>query len=415
MNNKYCKHVYKGAVNHKVDFTLMNQDEVREYEIDVLKRISNLALITPKLNTDPLPLYDYDQLDYGMNAGITRTPGGRIYAMWIAGEDGPKAFMVIATSDDDGETWSKPCLVIDNHSKNLPMDRSHLVGNMWTDPLGRLWVFFDQAIMGHGRAGLWIAICNNPDADHPEWSVPKRIWHGSMLNKPTVLSTGEWLLPIEFLQYETSKKQFEDIFKELDPYRGANVFGTIDQGKTFQRLGCVKFPNPSWHEHMLVELKNGIIWMLARTMTGIMESFSEDKGVHWTEPSIPKSIRSIVARFYISRLTSGRILLVKHGNTVDETTSAREKLKAFLSEDDGVTWIGGLMLDEREGVSYPDGFQAPDGTIYISYDYKRSSHGHILMARFKEEDILAGEIVSPITKLNILISQPLKKRTAKIS
>ncbi len=36
----------------------------------------------------------------------------------------------------------------------------------------------------------------------------------------------------------------------------------------------------------------------------------------------------------------------------------RSHLTAWLSEDDGKTWRGGLMLDERATVSYPDGFQA---------------------------------------------------------
>jgi hypothetical protein len=52
------------------------------------------------------------------------------------------------------------------------------------------------------------------------------------------------------------------------------------------------------------------------------------------------------------------------------------------------------MLDERKGVSYPDGFQAPDGTIYISYDRNRATDGEILLARFTEEDILANKLVA---------------------
>ena len=39
--------------------------EVRAFEVDVMRRIADLALIPPKLNTSPLPKYDYDQLDYG--------------------------------------------------------------------------------------------------------------------------------------------------------------------------------------------------------------------------------------------------------------------------------------------------------------------------------------------------------------
>ncbi len=93
---------------------------------------------------------------------------------------------------------------------------------------------------------------------------------------------------------------------------------------------------------------------------------------------------------------------------MDELTASRCKLKAFLSEDDGLTWQGGLMLDERNGISYPDGFQAPDGTIYISYDRNRSTDGEILLARFTEQDVLAGQTVGAKSKLKLLISRPLK-------
>ena len=88
-------------------------------------------------------------------------------------------------------------------------------------------------------------------------------------------------------------------------------------------------------------------------------------------------------------------------------------LTAWLSEDEGLTWNGGLMLDERKGLSYPDGFQAPDRTLYISYDRNRRTDGEILMARFREEEVLAGRLTHPNSKRQMLISRPLKKRDAK--
>jgi hypothetical protein len=117
-------------------FAAMTPAEVRTFELDVMRRIADLALIPPNLNTAPLPKYDYDQLAYGMTIGIERTPKGRLWACWVAGGDSPKAFFVLATSDDDGEKWSKPRLVVDAHSPHLPMDRSVLVGDLWTDPPG---------------------------------------------------------------------------------------------------------------------------------------------------------------------------------------------------------------------------------------------------------------------------------------
>lgn len=383
----------------------MTATEVRAYELDVMRRIADLALITPQLNTSPLPQYDYDKLDYGMTIGIERTPAGRLWACWVAGGDSPKAFFVLATSDDDGETWSKPRLVVDSHSRNLPMDRSTLVGNLWTDPLGRLWLIFDQSMdMFDGRAGVWVSLCENPDSDQPVWSIPRRIWHGVTLNKPLVLSSGEWMLPIS-LDQRDGFGPFKGLFQELNPLRGANVFVSSDHGATWHRRGAAQFPNPDWHEHMLVERKDGSLWMLARTSKGIMQTASRDGGRTWAEPTEPVGIRHPNARFHIRRLASERLLLVKHGDRID-SHQGRVQLSAWLSADEGRTWSGGLILDERQGVSYPDGFQSPDGTIYISYDRNRKTDGEVLLARFTEDDIVARSLVSTRSKLKLLISRP---------
>ena len=98
-------------------------------------------------------------------------------------------------------------------------------------------------------------------------------------------------------------------------------------------------------------------------------------------------------------------MLIKHGDRID-AHAGRVQLSAWLSEDDGITWKGRLVLDKRKGISYPDGFQAPDGTIYISYDRNCATDGEILMARFSEKDILASRLIGPRSKLQMLISRP---------
>lgn len=400
-----------GADKDEPDFAKLSPGQIRQFELDVMRRVADLALIPPTMNTSPLPRYDYDRLDYGMTIGIERTTKGRLWACWVAGGDSPKAFFVLATSDDEGETWSKPRLVVDSHSKNLPMDRSILVGNLWTDPLGRLWLIFDQSMdMFDGRAGVWASLCENPDADKPAWSTPRRIWHGVTLNKPTVLSTGEWMLPISLDQRE-GFGPFKGLFKELDPLRGANVFVSKDKGATWQRRGAARFPDPDWHEHMIVERKDKSLWMLARTSKGIMQTTSKDGGRSWETPTAPSGIRHPNARFHIRRLASGNLLLIKHGEHLDRH-DGRSQLTAWLSEDDGKTWKGGLMLDERKGISYPDGFQAPDGTIYISYDRNRAKDGEILLARFTEKDVLAKKLLGAKSKTKMLISRPLGVKKA---
>jgi hypothetical protein len=83
----------------------------------------------------------------------------------------------------------------------------------------------------------------------------------------------------------------------------------------------------------------------------------------------------------------------------------RDNLTAYLSEDDGKTWQGGLLLDERSGVSYPDGFEKEDGRIYIIYDFDRLGEKTILLAVFTEDDVLKGKDSSGKVRLRVLINQ----------
>jgi len=158
----------------------------------------------------------------------------------------------------------------------------------------------------------------------------------------------------------------------------------------------------SFDEHMLIERRDRSIWLLARTNYGIGESVSTDCGKTWPELK-PSTILHTSARFFIRRLATGNLLLVKHGPV--DTRTSRSHLTAFISTDDGRTWSGGFMLDERLGVSYPDGQQTADGLIRVIYDFSRVGDRNILMATFREEDAAAGKAVSDAVRLRQLVSK----------
>jgi hypothetical protein len=266
--------------------------------------------------------------------------------------------------------------------------------------------------MFDGRAGDWYIRCDHPDAGDPVWSKPVRLADGCTLGKPTVLKNGDWLLPVSLWTREKIKPaEFHEAHRALDSNRMANVYVSTDQGATWTRRGGVAFPESDFDEHMIVELRGGRLWMLARTKYGMAESYSSDHGRAWSEPK-PAAIQNVSARFFIRRLTSGRLLLVKNGPT-DQRLPKRSHLSAYLSNDDGKTWLGGLLLDERASVSYPDGFQAPNGLIQILYDWNRHSDAEILMAKFREEDVLAGKFVSPDAKPRILVNKALGPKAKK--
>ena len=390
-----------------------------------LIRISDsLAMIPPLVNTNPGKNYNAKNLDYGMTIGIERTPGGRIWACWVGGGDNANAFFVLAWSDDEGKKWTKTKVVIDPHDESLPLKRRTIVGQLWTDPLGRLWLFFDQAMTYYdGRSGNWYTLCENPDSENPVWSEPVYLGIGCTLQKPTVRSRGEWVLPVSIwprsrmdilLEKGWKENPLKGAHPELDAKRGAHLMVSTDQGTTWEFRGMVKYPSPSFDEHLTIEKKDGSWWMTARTGVGIWQSYSTDKGFTWTEPE--KYQEHVNSRHFILRLKSGNLLLVRHGMP-DEQLKSRSHLRAFISTDDGKTWSGNLLLDERSGVSYPTGFQTPDGYIYISYDHQRTREGDVLMARFTEEDILEGKIISERGDLGMRISKPgrVKKSAANIA
>lgn len=139
---------------------------------------------------------------------------------------------------------------------------------------------------------------------------------------------------------------------------------------------------------MVVERRDGTLWMLGRPQYGIGQSESVDGGVTWTAGH-PTAITGPDSRFHIRRLPSGRLLLINHYQF-----TKRSHLSALLSDDDGRTWPHHLLLDERETVSYPDVALSSDGAIYVVYDRDRKADGDILCARITESDILSGAFTS---------------------
>ena len=317
-------------------------------------------------------------------------PKGRLWGTWYAGvtpAEDLNNYVVLSTSGDDGATWTEVLTVDPDAGGPVRSFDSEL----WVSPDGRLFFFWAQMEKGRRDAelGVWCIETSEPDAAQPKWSKPRRIGDGVMMCKPLALSSGEWVLPISR-------------WREHD--ESAQMIVSTDAGKTWTRRGGCNVPlaDRQFDEHMFVERKDGSLWLLARTKYGIGESVSTHRGRTWPE-LIPSGILHTPSRFFIRRLASGNLLLVKHGPL--DTRTSRSHLTAYLSKDDGKTWSGGLMLDERLGVSYPDGQQTPDGLIRIIYDYNRTSDRNILMATIREEDVAAGIPVSTDLRLRQLVSK----------
>lgn len=359
-------------------------------------------------------------------AAVERAPGGRLWAAWYAGKsprgvESPSSYVVLATSDDDGVTWTEKLVL---YAPRLCHTYDPCI---WLDPHGKLWFFWAQSAgLQDGRMGVWAATTDEPDAASPGWTAPRRISNGVMLNKPTVLKNGAWLLPVGYWRDSTNVPNVTFDEREIAPYtnaglshdlgeeRGSNVVQSTDAGRTFARIGQVRMPGTRVDEHMFVERKDGNLWMLIRNTSGIAQSTSTDGGRTWSEGRMFLTGGTTAGkRFYLRRLRSGTLLLVRNNAP---TGAGRSHLTAFLSDDDGLTWSGGLLLDERES-SYPDGTEGPDGALYVIYDQQRytlnregkTGTGSVLLAKFTEADVRAGRIIDGASRLKIVVSRLRKE------
>ena len=327
---------------------------------------------------------------------------GRLWATWYAsptgGEDSNN-YCVLATSADGGATWKEVCYA-DPDGKG---PRRAFDTELWISPDGKLrWYWTErvaplQADTGFANSGCACSAANDDlmmavfDSEHePAGELPpvRRIAHGIMMTKPVVAPDGAWLLPVANWNETPS----------------SGVVRSADGGETYEVIGGAAVPEDDFEydEHNIFFMKDDSLACWARTKSGWRRALSKDGGRTWGPMEIPAGMKHTSSRFVIKRLKSGSLMLVKHGK-VDEDVG-RSRLSAYVSEDDGATWIGGLMLDARECVSYPDAVETPDGLVHVVYDRDRLGRQEILYSVFTEADVRAGKDVSGKVRLSRLVT-----------
>ena len=338
---------------------------------------------------------------------LAGTKNGRLFCTFYTGSSAELFgnYCVLLLSDDDGKTWLDPFAAVVPEN---PENGRFFDGNVWIDPQGRLWYFCSYTY----PHAVYAFVCDNPDEDVLKWHEPVIIGHDVMMNKPTVTSNGDWLLPIAVWKHGL-KGGLDGNREDTDPEpRGSFLYRSSDSGKSFVKMGGADIKDREFDEHMFVENPDESIDVYVRTIYGIGKSTSYDGGKNWSEGT-DSGLGGPCSRFFIRRLSSGNLLLINHVNVA---RYQRTNLAAMLSSDNGKTWSAPLMLDSRNSVSYPDGFESLNGFIYICYDRERGGFKktpqealadarEILFAKFTEADILAGKLITEGSSLENIISK----------
>lgn len=168
------------------------------------------------------------------------------------------------------------------------------------------------------------------------------------------------------------------------------TYMSADQGETWHRSNVIDLGGVGHHggvtEATLEELNDGRLMKLIRTnWMQFWRAESRDGGRTW-HPMGPSGIPASSAPGFLTRLESGRLLLVwnrpyPEGKTSypkrggDKIWSAvpvsnhRSELSIAFSEDDGQSWSDPVVIaraPEGNEISYPFAFEASPGEIWVT-------------------------------------------------
>ncbi|MGM9564350.1 MAG: exo-alpha-sialidase [Faecousia sp.] len=380
---------------------------------------------------------------YVCNSGVAYVPNpteegkDRIWSSFITGDYHERTgnYIAMVTSGDDGETWTELSVVIEHPSEHVCVAD----GTLWTDPEGRLWVFWyqeycsvyernyrydtdpdglnpDGTYYSDAVRGVWCMYSEDAYLEEPTFSEPVRLCDGIMINNPTVATIEgkeTWLLTPYMCSWvamdspavsETQGPTLYTFSLGDDGVPTAEFYSHIKEDP-YEDLST--FYN--WCEPITVQLEDNSLMMLVRSYMGILVTRTLDPLTtepytgRWSELDFLRDNGEIVSRTssrpHLSVMEDGTLLLVFH----DVDDGSRSNMTVAISEDGGYTWTDRLLLDARH-VSYPDLTIAPDGTIYIQYDFDRYGEQIIYLSRVTVEDIKAGSLVSEGSFINRIVN-----------
>lgn len=304
---------------------------------------------------------------------------GVLFSAWYTGPTGeaPGNYVTVAISLDNGTTWRQNELIINPATNVRFFDPT-----FWNDKYGNLYIGWAKSVgtQWDGKGGVFYSKIDLIN-DTIRYTPPKKLADGIMMNKPIGYNNNEGMLfPISvwpwggadplnngaFVYYAS----YSDQLKKLIGFHKISSFNT-----TFPRY---------IDEHMIVQLSDNSFLGFIRGQDGIYSCTSKD-AVTWI-PTIKFTQLGATtsSRFYVGKLQSGHLLMVKNTSPNPERTN----MTAYLSYDDGATWPYSVLIDSRPNISYPDVVQNKAGEICLVTDYLRVPLGEISFWKFTESDIV---------------------------
>lgn len=167
------------------------------------------------------------------------------------------------------------------------------------------------------------------------------------------------------------------------------TYSSVDDGLTWAASNLIDLGGKGHHggvtEPTLVQLQDGRLWQLIRTNWGqFWSGYSNNGGRHW-QILQPSGIPASSAPAMLTRLASGRLMLLWNRPFPEGQTSwplsggdglwsetavsnYRDQLSLAFSSDDGQTWSSPVVVaaQEKQWLAYPYVFEVEPGRIWLT-------------------------------------------------
>jgi hypothetical protein len=322
---------------------------------------------------------------------FVRLPSGRIlfaYSRFMekGGWDNGRSDIALSYSDDEGETWSEPRVIVEAAQFGVKNIMS-----------------VSKAIQNDGRIGLYFMIKENNGAstmgraittDGETFEISRCRFHGPanyyVVNNDRLLRMPDGRLAFPAGRHGAGLA--EDGNLTFEGLSIAMIFVSDDDGASFSPLPfritipALVSPTEKWwdmtsnagmQEPGLIFLKNGTAWLWARTGAGAQyECYSHNGLVSFTPPSPSPTFTGPCSPLEVERdETTGTLYAAYNplppypGREYDPFTWARTPFVIRKSTDEGRSWSKPVVVedDPSRGYCYPSMFFTKDGSLLLAY------------------------------------------------
>ncbi len=277
----------------------------------------------------------------------------------------------------DVATWGEPVFKVAEPGNAVSG------GSLFIAPDGKLQLYYTVSSNAFDAEGtIYMRVCADPVSAPAAWGAPVQVGKGSVTSAPVLAADGSVLLP--------AAASHED----MGDNRGAIMYRSTDAGATWSLCpSVVNVPERRFADSNNPRIytdAEGKVNMVCRSCDSgfLYRTVSSDNGASWSMPD--KMVQNPHTDFALTKLRDGRLILVKNFRMDVKQFYCDRQLYAYLSEDGGESWYGGLRLTGEAFVGNPVVSENNEGDIFIACHKQNQDTSAVMIFRTTADEIDAS-------------------------